>query len=42
MRLRPHGEDPDTCPMADLGDQVGVSPESGEVAGPVDAPESGR
>ncbi|MFP8955803.1 endonuclease III domain-containing protein [Natrialbaceae archaeon A-CW3] len=33
-------EDPDACPMADLCDQVGVYPETGEVVDPADAPEA--
>ncbi|EMA47269.1 endonuclease III domain-containing protein [Halococcus saccharolyticus] len=31
-------DDPDACPMADLCDQVGVYPETGEVVDPADAP----
>ena len=33
-------EDPEACPMADLCDQVGVYPETGEVVDPADAPEA--
>ncbi|MCU4750490.1 endonuclease III [Halobacteria archaeon AArc-curdl1] len=33
-------EDPDACPMADLCDQVGVYPETGEFVDPAEAPES--
>ncbi|MDG5819320.1 endonuclease III [Natronococcus sp. A-GB7] len=33
-------EDPDACPMADVCEQVGVYPETGEVVDPADAPES--
>ncbi|MCQ4332287.1 endonuclease III [Natronomonas sp. F2-12] len=33
-------DDPDACPIADLCDQVGVYPETGEVIDPADAPES--
>jgi endonuclease-3 len=32
-------EDPDACPMADICDQVGVYPATGEVVDPADAPE---
>jgi endonuclease III len=32
-------EDPDACPMADICDQVGVYPETGEVVDPADAPQ---
>ena len=31
-------DDPDACPMADLCDQVGVYPDTGEVVDPADAP----
>jgi endonuclease-3 len=31
-------EDPDACPMADLCEQVGVYPDTGEVVDPADAP----
>jgi endonuclease-3 len=31
-------DDPEACPMADLCEQVGVYPETGEVADPADAP----
>ncbi|ELY97572.1 HhH-GPD family protein [Natrialba chahannaoensis JCM 10990] len=31
-------EDPEACPMADICDQVGVYPETGEVVDPADAP----
>jgi len=31
-------EDPEACPMADLCDQVGVYPDTGEVVDPADAP----
>ncbi|MFC7240488.1 endonuclease III domain-containing protein [Saliphagus sp. GCM10025317] len=33
-------EDPEACPMADVCDQVGVYPETGEVVDPADAPEA--
>jgi len=33
-------DDPDACPMADVCDQVGVYPETGEVVDPADAPEA--
>ncbi|MFC7200304.1 endonuclease III domain-containing protein [Halospeciosus flavus] len=33
-------DDPEACPLADLCDQVGVYPESGEVADPSEAPGS--
>ncbi len=33
-------DDPDACPMADLCDQVGVYPETGDVIDPADAPHS--
>jgi len=33
-------DDPEACPMADLCDQVGVYPESGEVVDPSEAPEA--
>ncbi|MFP9062557.1 endonuclease III domain-containing protein [Natrialbaceae archaeon A-chndr2] len=33
-------EDPDACPMADLCEQVGVYPETGEFVDPAEAPES--
>jgi endonuclease-3 len=33
-------EDPDACPMADICDQVGVYPETGEVVDPAEAPEA--
>ena len=33
-------DDPDACPMADICDQVGVYPETGEVVDPADAPEA--
>ncbi|WP_339102946.1 endonuclease III [Haloterrigena salinisoli] len=33
-------EDPDACPMADICDQVGVYPATGEVVDPADAPEA--
>ena len=32
--------DPEACPMADLCEQVGVYPETGEVVDPADAPEA--
>ncbi|SDC47182.1 endonuclease III [Natrinema hispanicum] len=32
-------EDPEACPMADICEQVGVYPATGEVVDPVDAPE---
>ena len=32
-------DDPEACPMADLCDQVGVYPETGETVDPADAPE---
>jgi endonuclease-3 len=34
-------DDPDACPLADLCDQVGVYPETGEVVDPCEAPEMG-
>jgi endonuclease-3 len=34
-------DDPEACPMADLCDQVGVSPATGEVVDPADAAEAG-
>jgi endonuclease-3 len=34
-------DDPDACPLADLCDQVGVSPATGEVVDPSEAPETG-
>ncbi|WP_276258177.1 endonuclease III domain-containing protein [Haloglomus litoreum] len=34
-------DDPDACPMADICDQVGVYPETGEVIDPAEAPEAG-
>ena len=33
-------EDPEACPMADLCDQVGVYPETGEAVDPAEAPET--
>ena len=33
-------EDPEACPMADLCEQVGVYPETGEVVDPAEAPEA--
>jgi endonuclease-3 len=33
-------DDPDACPLADLCDQVGVYPETGEVVDPSEAPEA--
>ena len=33
-------DDPEACPMADLCDQLGVYPETGEVVDPADAPEA--
>ena len=33
-------DDPEACPMADLCDQVGVCPETGEVVDPAEAPEA--
>ncbi|PSP91524.1 endonuclease III [Halobacteriales archaeon QS_1_68_44] len=33
-------EDPEACPMADLCDQAGVYPETGEVVDPMEAPEA--
>ncbi|MDG5778007.1 endonuclease III [Haloarculaceae archaeon H-GB2-1] len=33
-------DDPEACPLADLCDQVGVYPETGDVVDPADAPES--
>ena len=33
-------EGPDACPMADLCDQVGVYPETGEVVDPAETPEA--
>ncbi|MFT4885587.1 MAG: endonuclease-3 [Natronomonas sp.] len=33
-------DDPDACPMADLCEQVGVYPETGEVVDPSEAPEA--
>ncbi len=32
-------EDPDACPMADVCEQVGVYPETGEVVDPAEAPD---
>ncbi len=34
-------DDPEACPLADLCDQVGVYPETGQVVDPADASESG-
>lgn len=34
-------EDPDACPLADLCEQIGVYPATGEVIDPADAPEAG-
>jgi endonuclease-3 len=34
-------DDPDACPMADVCDQVGVYPATGEVVDPAEAPEAG-
>jgi endonuclease-3 len=33
-------EDPDACPMADVCEQVGVYPETGEMVDPSEAPEA--